>query len=187
MDFLALLDEATDNESKAKLLGSLVRADKTAVAAIGRDESCMQTFSSWIEELVPDRSSFHVLELLLKVASFSFLCSSSACKSNHVIASGNGYYSWPSLIYWMHDAPMELIRLLTFYIKFLMKKQNYLANVSPDSGSERMSKVFTKCMFWTGTGTSASPKRYTQVFTDRGAAKNKACEPSHERHPPSCW
>ena len=67
VDFLALVDEASDNESKAKLLGSLVRADKTAVAAIGRDESCMQAFSSWLEALIPERSSFQVLELLLKV------------------------------------------------------------------------------------------------------------------------
>ena len=67
VDFLALLDEATDNESKAKLLGSLVRADKTAVVAIGRDESCMQAFSGWLEELIPQRRSFYVLELLLKV------------------------------------------------------------------------------------------------------------------------
>ena len=68
-DFLALLDEATDNEARAKLLGSLLRAEKSAVATIGRDASCMHAFSSWLEELVPDRPSFNVLELLLKVQS----------------------------------------------------------------------------------------------------------------------
>ena len=67
VDFLALLDEATDDDAKAKLLGSLVRADKNAVAAIGRDESCMQVFRGWLEELISQRSSFNVLELLLKV------------------------------------------------------------------------------------------------------------------------
>ncbi len=67
MDLLALLDEATDAESKSKVLGSLIRADKTAVAAIGRDESCMQALAGWLEELASDRASFHVLELLCKV------------------------------------------------------------------------------------------------------------------------
>ena len=70
VDFLRLLDEAVEPEARAKLLGCLLRADKAGVAAIGRDESCMEAFASWLEELIPHRTSFHVLELLLKVISY---------------------------------------------------------------------------------------------------------------------
>lgn len=69
VEFLGLLDDAVDTESKAKLLGCLVRADKASLTAIGRDEACMEAFESWLEELAPDRPAFHVLELLLKVGS----------------------------------------------------------------------------------------------------------------------
>ena len=63
---LELLDGAQDPEARAKLLSSLVRADKAGLAAIARDEACMQTFHMWLRDLIADKPAFHVLELLLK-------------------------------------------------------------------------------------------------------------------------
>ena len=63
---LELLDGAQDPEARAKLLSSLARADKAGLAAVARDEACMQTLHTWLCDLTADKPAFHVLELLLK-------------------------------------------------------------------------------------------------------------------------
>ena len=67
MQFLSLLDEATEPETRARMLTYILRADKNGLHAIAKDESCVSVLASWIKDLAEDYQAFHILEQLIKV------------------------------------------------------------------------------------------------------------------------
>lgn len=67
MQFLNLLDSATEPDSRAQVLYYILRASKNGLQAIAKDESSMHVLKGWIKDLLEDPQSFHVMELILTV------------------------------------------------------------------------------------------------------------------------
>ncbi|KAK9805594.1 hypothetical protein WJX72_006757 [[Myrmecia] bisecta] len=54
------------HSAQAQFLESLMKASPDALAHVASDPACMAALNGWLVELIPERMSFHVLELILK-------------------------------------------------------------------------------------------------------------------------
>ena len=62
-----LLADAQEPELRASLLDSLLHASTDAWHVISYDVGILSTLNAWLDDLLEEQRSFHIIELILKV------------------------------------------------------------------------------------------------------------------------